>query len=120
MTEEEESRFAGQRGSCWHVRCCTVLDMAHVLRYAGIALAVLVFAIVLLMCGEGACGACLDACCSRLDPGRRGSVAVDRVLTALKSFGSPIMFTGRLASGACPAPVTRIPHLTLEVSTLRI
>ncbi|MHB1340536.1 MAG: hypothetical protein ACYC77_02835 [Coriobacteriia bacterium] len=94
--------------------------MAHVLRYAGIALAVLVFAIVLLMCGEGVCGGCLDACCSRLDPGKRGSAFVDRVLSALKGLGGAVAFSGRLDPGARPTPIIRASHLTLEVSTLRI
>lgn len=57
--------------------------MLTLLRYAGLVLVVLVLAVVFATCGEGACGACVHACCvrsERLDRARRG---IERLFEAL-------------------------------------
>lgn len=56
--------------------------MATLLRYAGIAIVVLVFAIVLTVCGEGACLSCAHACCVKPDRVDRLRTGLDRLLAA--------------------------------------
>jgi len=58
--------------------------MSVFLRYLGIVLAVLVIAIVFTMCGEGACEACMHACCMRSDRVDRVRAVWSRVFDAYR------------------------------------
>lgn len=120
MTEDGGREFAGFY-RCGRARCYTSL-MVHVFRYAGIALAILVFAVVLLACGEGACSACLDACCSRMDPTKRPGALLGRIAGALRrSLTTAVAdVDARLEAGARRQSIAVSPNLAMEVSTLRI
>jgi len=97
--------------------------MTVLLRYAGLALAVLVVALVLGVCGEGvACTECAHACCERADRADRLRSLFARILSgsglsgiaALANVGGWVSPLPPLARNAAPHPLTR------EISQLRI
>lgn len=61
--------------------------MTTFLRYTGIVLGVIILAVVLTACGEGACEACLHACCGASDRPDRGRGLVGRVMAACAACG---------------------------------
>jgi len=97
--------------------------MTMTLRYAGIAIGVLVFAVVLMVCGEGACGLCAHACCVRADRNDRTTTALNRVLAACNACTEG----ARTVVGKWQADLSSLPPSGLvlapfarEISPLRI
>jgi len=107
-----------------HDRCYDP-GMFTFLRFTAIALSVLVFAVVLTVCGEAvACGGCVHACCVKTDrPDRRkdGVVAdivkaFDRLIQAVRPKSSIAMVPP--LERAWSPPMT--PLLASKVAQLRI
>lgn len=98
--------------------------MSVFVRYTVIVLAVLVFAIIFVVCGEGSCGACVHMCCVKSDRADRLRTAMGRILgsfglkggsTRTLSAWLPSLELGRMR----PVPLLQ-PPLALAVSPLRI
>lgn len=99
--------------------------MSVYFRYIGIVLAVLVFAVIFMVCGEGACVECAHACCVRADRTDRITTILSRVLSACGLRGYEA--TGSLARWSPHGALHRViggpllkPPLALSVSPLRI
>lgn len=99
--------------------------MFSLLRFTTIALSVLVFAVVLTVCGEAvACGGCVHACCVRTDrPERRREDTVAQIANA----GDRLVEAIRPASVILAIPLTEgssgpssPPLLAAKVAQLRI
>jgi len=94
------------------------------LRYTGIALGILVFAMVLMVCGEGACGVCADSCCVRALPGSQDvTTLVGRVRAVCRAF---VTDTSTAVTSVVWRPLAVLsdlspqPLLAVEVAPLRI
>ena len=61
---------------------CYPALMSLFVRYMGVVLLVLVFAVVFTICGEGACETCIHSCCEKSDRVDRLRTVVGRVLAA--------------------------------------
>lgn len=99
--------------------------MFTLLRFTAIALSVLVFAVVLTVCGEAvACGSCVHACCvktNRPDQREDGVVAgivkaCDRLIQAVRPTSSIVM--APLLERVWSPPVA--PLLASKTAQLRI
>lgn len=109
--------------TCRHGRCCFA-RMVSILRLTTIALSVLVFALVVSVCGEAvACSGCPSGLCSRSDgPTRRQGVvaemlkAYDRLVQAI-GFRPPLL--AKLSSGDVSA-ARKSPLLAVKMAQLRI
>jgi len=98
--------------------------MTIILRYAAIALAVLVVAIVLTVCGEGAaCSTCEHACCMGSDRLDRLRAIIGRVLGVSGSCCAAVRAAAMSATphlGFPTAPFVVTAQLAATASPLRI
>lgn len=94
--------------------------MMGLMRNAIVLFAVLAFAVVLAMTGEGECGECLHGCCARGEVIRR---LVSFARGVRRALGNPIVSITQRVVSRCSGlvPRTRLPIPILnEAASLRI
>jgi len=117
------AKISTLHGVSRHTHCYAV-GMVAFLRYTSVVLGVLLFAIVITVCGEGACSGCAPICCvesndrvEQCGPEAGKPLAVNEACKAAANNPSPCSEVRVLRT---PSPPSAPPLLVREVTPLRI